>query len=368
MEKINELFKQNLENIDFKNYITKSNNIKLEEPTVLFGKDILLNEVKESKKTVLLNTDIFLNYLESSQEYSSNVFDLNESVGINGKNLVSDVKKVQQRLKDLGFDIEVNGIFDKKTETSIKMFQNNFEKDIKQIIEDCSINYKNDSIKTKKGKSYKLGLIEPDDSTNQVLAQCFPKRINGKIMTEEQAYDYFKSKIIQKGFSFNENKFNILGIRGFQGGEKNDNLENFNKYNDSFICLYKDKYGNKKVKEFKGSVDPGKTNKTTYIMPSNTQLEYTFNKKEEEKPSLWMTEPVNAFIDINKNGVVDENDKKIKDKRGLAIHSGGSGKYVKSHSRGCQVIHGDYYYHFFKTIVQNSNENKITYTLLDNSL
>ncbi len=48
---------------------------------------------------------------------------ISNSVGVSGKNISSDVTAVQQRLKDLGFDVKVDGKFGSGTARVIRMFE-----------------------------------------------------------------------------------------------------------------------------------------------------------------------------------------------------------------------------------------------------
>lgn len=140
------------------------------------------------------------------------------------------------------------------------------------------------------------GEITADDPTHQLLANAWPRRIGGTLLENEaEAYSFLRRHVEQRGLPFDQLRVNVVGIRGFSGGEANDNAGarlRTNTHNDTFFVLARDENHEPHVREFPGSVDPGgrtghntasNPDQDTHSMESDQQLPYWFNTGDRSK-------------------------------------------------------------------------------------
>lgn len=249
----------------------------------------------------------------TAQDIETNVLDLTGG----GKDERS-IRRIQQRLIDIGILVDKkapDGQLDQSTIHAIQEFQDKNQGELSKIqadidkIETLSVPYKqkneqkikelsdtkeNDSSKQKtlkelkkdkmlmenasnsaeKAKKITYGNVNPNDVTNQALANAWPRRFFGVLLANDQAgFAYIAEQIKDHGLPFDENLINIVGIRGFQGGDTHDNLRMYhrdNRYDDTFFILALDQNKKPMIREFRGTTDPGAIEKNKKEQPKNS--------------------------------------------------------------------------------------------------
>lgn len=180
----------------------------------------------------------------------------------------------------------------------------------------------------------------------------------------------------------------VLGIRGMHptrfvfNGDKNDN------YNDTIVLLFIDKNGQKTVREFAGSTDPGTvdwpSDESSYLFvtpsvtlsskttPKDKFLYYYYVKGlHRNEYSAFLMNTFGYRVHEHRNGAPTY----VRTGSGHNIHAArgvGTKSYLDSSvpvantSAGCQVIYGqENYYLFVKTAYALQNEKFTHYFLMD---
>jgi hypothetical protein len=105
------------------------------------------------------------------------------------------------------------------------------------------------------------GELRPDDATHIALANAWPRRFFGALLqTAEDGYDYIKSQVVARGLPFNDQRVNIVGIRGMQGGTLHTDVGvglAASTFDDTFFVMCLDEGGAKMIREFRGTTEPG---------------------------------------------------------------------------------------------------------------
>jgi hypothetical protein len=169
--------------------------------------------------------------------------------------------------------------------------------------------------------------------------------VNTGALSEEECYQTYRAVIEDVGeFDTSDNHMNILGVRGFQGGDMVENVPN--EYNDSIIVLWRDSDGSH-CREYKASVDPGKNYTETSFFPEkgcahliDGQYLYKIGLHKGEYEALVQAGDVLIWRDYDKD--YEYNDEELVEEGyfGINIHAGGLSDAVDAFSAGCQVIHG----------------------------
>ena len=316
----------------------------------------------------------------------TNVMGIAKAVGPNKANQPADVKKIQTRLSELGYleAPQINGQMDAATSDAIQSFQTEHKADIDQIRADSGKPVYDQGGKA--GKKYKAGVVSPNDATHQALANAWPRTINGKLMSEPQAYAYLAGTVKERVGKFDDSQVNLVGVRGYQGGASHANpgvQHAKNTYNDEIFVMYKDDAGKPHVKSFKGTVDPGGRKSAgpgpdpkTSILHADQQIQYALGKGPAKsfgnRPALWMKTSAGVVRggETFDHALVTRGGSVKKVTKGIAVHSGGKGTKVFASSTGCQVVHGSWYPAFFEQVsrgVKPEHDSMVTYTLIDGS-
>jgi hypothetical protein len=111
------------------------------------------------------------------------------------------------------------------------------------------------------GTRSERGELRPDDATHIALANAWPRRFFGALLqTAEDGYDYIKSQVVARGLPFNDQRVNIVGIRGMQGGTLHTDVGvglAASTFDDTFFVMCLDEGGAKMIREFRGTTEPG---------------------------------------------------------------------------------------------------------------
>ena len=184
----------------------------------------------------------------------------------------------------------------------------------------------------------------------------------------ESFYDFLENMVTSRGYEWynSNNKVNMVGLRGYLIPEgKIANIEDV--YNDTIFQAYKDKYGNKFVKGFTASCDPG----------SYYYKHKVLNRKgcAHLKDGQWMWQrgrhgisQYRAFVQAapvtvvrSFRGVIKEGDFEETGYFGINGHAGTFSKRVWNASAGCQVVFGHRWSNTFKTFRENAYQASQTY-------
>jgi hypothetical protein len=224
--------------------------------------------------------------------------------------------------------------------------------------------------------------------------------------TEADRYSYYE-QVVKDNFGVwrsQPGEINIIGIRGMQDGTQVQNV--VGQSNDTIAVAWVDSEGVRHIRDFAGSVDPGRNIKHlmnpkglahlkdgSYVYtlgwhPWNHEPEKLKSLKEQwkrigsnvpatrynnergyyEYEALVQKSPVTVYRDKNLNGYIGSNE--MQEDRsssdfGIHIHYSETGN---PWSQGCQVIAGARpYLEFMQVVKQATNGKSIPYTLIDAS-
>lgn len=293
------------------------------------------------------------------------------------------MQRVQERLVQLGHLEEGSftpGERDEATETAIRAFQQAHAEEIAQIEGDAgriSGGWRGSSGRraADAGEGHSDGDVAANDATVQAMANAFPRDFFGvELENEADAYNYIRNQATRLGFPFDRERVNIIGIRGFQGGQQVDNdgvRRRRNLYNDTMVILCLDERRRPRLREFKGTTDPGGRTSAgggedgnTYQMEANQQLEYRYRDDARYKGDLPTLGPDEDVTVVDRSGegprrrtehgvgtrVGTGEGRQVRRPFGIALHAGGSSEMVQAYSTGCQVVHGSWWGSFTETI------------------
>ena len=320
----------------------------------------------------------------TARDIETNVTTLQGAVGPGQANDPTDVRRVQTRLTQTGHlrPSQVNGVFDGTTAAAIRNFQRDNRSEIDRIRADSRGNLYDQGGTA--GRGSRSGYVRPNDATHQALANAWPRSINGRMMTEPQAYDYLSNAVRQRTGNFDQSRVNIVGIRGYQGGGTHDNpgvqTQN-NRYDDEMFVLSRTAGGQPRVRSFRATVDPGARSTAgqnrdlrTSILHPDQQIDYRVgsgNSRFQGRPAMWMQ----TGGGVRRSGSMHPsarttrgNNEAATATTGIAIHSGGPGDRVQGHSTGCQIVQGSWYPGFFEEVqrgLRPENDRMISYSILD---
>ena len=178
------------------------------------------------------------------------------------------VHAVQERLIELGVlergAVAEPGVMDQATREAIAAFQEREGHDIEQVRDDSA--HMRDTFGNAAGNSaaaaVEEGTFRANDATHQALVNAWPRTMFGVTLDGVEAgYQFIKSLVLRRGLPFDDTKVNIVGIRGFQGGEVHDNDGArwlTNRYDDTMFLLARGEDPSAHmVREFRGTTDPG---------------------------------------------------------------------------------------------------------------
>ncbi len=186
--------------------------------------------------------------------------------------------------------------------------------------------------------------------------------------TIEQLKDVFENK----GYDFLEenkpNSINIIGIRS--------NATIANSFDDWLCLIYKNEEGNREIKEFPITTDPGvywlknpiNVNGTAVLVPGHYKDVYTIGLHQGKYEALKQHGKLKVWRDNNKDLTIDQNGKTYEGVFGINIHRSNAeteSVIVEKWSAGCQVFKRVKDFNFFMKICKKSQLKYFTYTLLE---
>lgn len=192
---------------------------------------------------------------------------------------------------------------------------------------------------------------------------------------EEYDYERYRAVIERSGtFESAPGAVNLLGIRGYSDGRAVPNVPD--EYNDTIAAIWRDPEGRRRVREFRATVDPGQDYTD---QPMNAggcahliDGQYVYRLGEHKgRPALVQAGPVNVWRDADRDHGRDGGEGAVVVRRGINIHSGGSGSRVGRWSAGCQVVHAGVdggEWAAFLEIVRAHTGRTIRYTLVDRAM
>ncbi|MBI2570161.1 MAG: peptidoglycan-binding protein [Candidatus Schekmanbacteria bacterium] len=291
------------------------------------------------------------------RDIETNVMALGGSVGEGGTNDPADVRRVQRRLSEIGLlpAGQVSGTYDDATREAISRFQRERgTDDIAQIQQDS----RDPAFPTQRGGEHLTPeRIAPHDATHQALANAWPRTVNGRLMTEEQAYNYLANAIQQDPgiASFDRDRVHVVGVRGYQGGGPHQNpgvRHSNNQYNDELFVLSRNPDGSPRVRSFVATTDPGAAGNVTDatrdqipILEAHQRIPYRHGLGAVRFDTRGSGPTGRLRVDRGGHSVE-------RDAPGIAIHSGNetADGRVFADSQGCQVVHGSWYPAFHQEI------------------
>lgn len=256
------------------------------------------------------------------------------------------------------------------------------------------------------GELQASGELRVNDATHQAIANAWPRQFFGHELSETQAFDWKVAEMARQGTPYEEDSVNVVGVRGFQGGQAHDNRpdEHFtknNRYDDTlFVLVREGKVG--RVRGFRATVDPGGSSATRSAQDNpghfqvqagqqwNDALSMSTEGTKLQRPQLAPQMIVDGEPDLvdgddstredaiaylrARNNPIDEPESSFSSEDGrhgaarvmgiegrervqsryFAMHSGSTGRAtgdkVGGDSTGCQVVLGGWYGPYIETI------------------
>ena len=184
--------------------------------------------------------------------------------------------------------------------------------------------------------------------------------------TLDITYDKIRDLWYKLGFNWDDRKLmiHIVGVRGLSVKcdskhshctfELNDNTPN--KWNDTILLVYRGVHGEKMIKGWEATIDPGEIPEEkqnpkgiAHIVDLTQYWYYYHHNGHKGMDCLRPLTPIRIDRDIDNDNIPD---RRIDQNRTILIHSGGRGKNVNNWSAGCSVIHSPYSGHAYQTFLK----------------
>jgi len=181
-----------------------------------------------------------------------------------------------------------------------------------------------------------------------------------KSVFENKEYDFIEEN--------HSNSINIIGIRS--------NATIANSFDDWLYLIYENENGNREIKEFPITTDPGvywlknpiNVNGTAVLVPGQYKNVYTIGLHQGKYEALKQYGKLKVWRDNNRDLNIDQNGKIYEGVFGINIHRSNAkteSAIVEKWSAGCQVFKRVKDFNLFMEVCKKTQLKYFTYTLLE---
>lgn len=200
--------------------------------------------------------------------------------------------------------------------------------------------------------------------------------------SEAQKYDHYQNLVTDRGGKFRTapGQKNIVGLRT----ETNYKQNRAGKYDDKVVMLWKDQNGNKRVREYRGNMDPAGRNEGRfgsdvnrdgrkdlgrvsegyheYKMGLHNGRARRYGSRSLKSKALRPTRAMKVDRDVNHDGKISAGERKNSTASDMLFHMGGNNG---TSSAGCQTMAPAEYARFWRDLTRDGRPGTIGYTVVN---